>query len=435
MESWALTLVITFVLIIVLIGSGLWISIGVAVVGIIVVSLFTDRGLGMLGFIQFNAVNAFTFTPLPLFTFMGYMMLTSGLSRTLYRGANSWVGWLPGGLLHTNVASCSIFGAISGSSLATAATIGAVAFPELERRGYDRRLTLGSLAGSGTLGSMIPPSSAMIIYGAFVETSVSQLFMGGVFTGLLEAALYMLFIGVACVIRPSLAPQREKFSIKAAGRAIFDIFPIGILILMVLGTIYFGIATPTEAAAMGAVGALLFCAIYRKLTWGAVKAAGILAINLSSWVMLVVIGASIVSTGLGFLRVPASLVLWVSSLETSPIVIFAVVALMYILLGMVIDGYSMMFLTLPVVHPLMMSLGFNSVWFGVVMVIFIEMALITPPVGSNLYVIDGISGRKYLREIITGSIPFFLMNVVELALVYTFPAIVLWLPSKMIKKL
>lgn len=435
MESWALTLVVIFGLIIISIASGLWISIGIGIVGVIVLLVFAERGLGMLGFLQFGAVNSFTLIALPLFTFMGYIMLTSRLNQRLYKGATSWVGWFPGGLLHTNIAACAVFGAVSGSSVATAATIGSVAIPELEKRGYSRKLIMGSLAAGGTLGAMIPPSIPLIIYGSFVEESIGRLFVAGIIPGLLVAALYMALIAIASLARPSLTAHRERFNLKAIVFSVVDILPVVALIFMVLGTIYLGVATPTESAAMGAVGAMFFCALFRKLTWKAVKEASLLALRLTSWVMLIVIGSEVVSTGLSLLRVPESLALWVSSLETSRIVVFVAITLMYILLGMFMDGLAMMLLTLPVTYPVMMSLGYSSVWFGIVMVIFLEMALITPPVGMNLFVINATAGGKYLDDVSIGSIPFFLMNVVALAIVYAFPDVVLWLPSTMVKAL
>lgn len=435
MESTLAIVGITLALIFAFLFSGLWISFTVGMVGIILLVLLVGGGMeNMIGRVQFNTVAIFTYTMMPLFIFMGEIVLHSGMSGRLYRGATSLVGFLPGGLLHTNIAACSIFSAVSGSSLATAATIGTVAFPELEKRGYNRRLVTGSLSAGGSLGILIPPSLGFIIYGVWVEESIGRLFMAGIFPGLALAGLFMLYIAIASLIKPSVAPEKVKFSPRAMVASIPDILPMVVLIFVVLGTIYLGIVTPTESAAMGAFMALVFSALYRKLTWQVLKEAAVESAVLTSWILLIVVGAQILSMGLSYLQVPSELSRWIFSLGVNRLGILALVVIMYIIFGMFVDGISMMLLTLPVVYPVMMALGFDSIWFGVVLVILVEMAVITPPVGVNLFVIYGITGRRYLGDIIIGSIPFFICMNVMIIILTAFPSIATWLPAQMIQK-
>ncbi len=433
MDNPAFVVAIVFGLIFLIIASGLWIAGAIGLVGVILLYFWVGRGMPMLAYLQFNAVNTFTLTMMPLFIFMGELIFYSKLGDRLYSGATRLVGFLPGGLLHTNIFACAIFSAVTGSSIACAATIGTVAFPELEKRGYNRKLLLGSLAAGGTLGILIPPSLGFLIYGVFVGESIGKLFMAGVFPGLVLSGLFMLWIGIATSIRPRLAPERMRFSAKGMVLSFLDIWPMVVRIFMVLGTIYLGVATPTEAAALGALMAVIFCAIYRRLTWDVVKRAALSAVKISSWAMLIFIGAQIVSAALAMMRLPAQLSVWVASLEIDRLIVLTAVIVMYLIMGMFLDSFSMLFLTLPVVYPLILSLGFDSVWFGVVAVVLMEMALITPPVATNLYVIHGISGRKYLNDIIVGVIPFFLCMALLLVLLTIFPSLATWLPDQMIQ--
>jgi len=415
-----------------LLCTGIWVGGAVALVGIILLTFFVGGGkISMVGPLQFNMLNAFTYTCIPLFIFMGELVMHSRMGEKLYRGANNWVGFLPGGLLHTNIASCAFFAAISGTSMATAATIGMVAIPEMEKRGYDRKLVLGSLAAGGTLGILIPPSAAMIVYGAFVGESIGQLFIAGILPGLTMAGFFMAYIGIMSAIRPQIVPPRGAISLKAMLLSIWDILPLVVLIFLVLGTIYLGLATPTEAAALGVMGAMMFSAIYRRLNWRVLKAATLSTVKVTCWMMFIVIGAYVLSMGLSFLRVPSNLVIWITSFEISRGYVFIVICLLYIVLGCFIDGLSMILLTLPVVYPVMMALGFDSVWFGIILVIVQEMGQITPPVGLNLFVIHGISGGKHFKDIVIGSFPFFVIMNAMVVILYFFPDLALWLPSKM----
>lgn len=419
-------------LILIFLAGGMWIAAAMGLVGIILLVFFVGGGkIGMIGMLQFNSINSFLFTCAPLFIFMGQIIMYSGLADKLYKGATDLVGFLPGGLVHTNVAACAIFAAISGSSTATAATIGTVAIPQVRGRGYDKKLVYGSLAAGGTLGPLIPPSLVMIIYGAVVGESIGKLFIGGVFPGLALAGLFMLYIGGATLLRPSLAPERLRFSLNKLLRGLVDIWPVAVLIFMVLGTIYLGLATPTEAAAIGATMSLIFCAAYRKLTWQVLMKSGIEALVISCWALFIVVAASVLAMALSALHLPAQLAAMVSSFEVSRYVILALVILLYVILGMFIDSISMMLLTLPVIYPLMITLGFDSVWFGILLVVLIEVGMVTPPYGLNCFIIHGISGGDNIMDVIMGVIPFMICMFVLLILLIIFPDLALWLPAHM----
>lgn len=431
MESiWFLS--VMFLVVLLLIASGMWISVALGVVGVGMLVFFVGGGkLSGIGMLQFNTVNTFSFIALPLFLFMGEIILHAKISEKFYKAATSWVGFLPGGLLHTNIAACTVFSAISGASMATAAAIGMVAIPEMEKRGYDRPLLLGSLACGGTLGILIPPSMAMILYGCFVGESVGQLFMGGVFPGLIMASLFMLYIAGVSLLRPGKVPQREKFSLKTVVFSSLQSVPIVLLIFMVLGTIYLGVATPSEAAAMGALFSLILCAAYRRLTWRVLKGALLAAVEITSWLLLIVIGAKVIAMALAYLQIPQALAEGILLLGVDRIVLLVIISLMYIALGCFMDGISMMLLTLPVFYPMLMTQGFSSIWVGILLVILIEIGQITPPMGVNLYVIHGITGKKYLGDILKGAIPFVIIMVFMIVIITAFPEVVLWLPRQM----
>ena len=433
MENYVAIILIAFGLIIVLLASGIWVPISVGLAGAVLVYFWVGRGIAPIGMIQFNIVNIFTFTPMPMFIFMGTLLLHTGISDRLYNGATSLVGFLPGALLHSNVVADAMFGAFSGSPIAGTAAIGKVAIPEVEKRGYNPRLIYGSVVAGAALVPLIPPSTIMIIYGVFVEQSIAKLFMAGLVPGLVLLAVFMLYIGAHALIRPSVAPERMKFSLKVMASGMLSLWPVFILILIVLGSLYLGFATPTESAAMGAVTALILAAFFRRLTWYAVKDAAVDAATITSWVMLIMIGAQIVSFGLAMLRVPMELSAWVVSLDMSPLVVVTLIVLTCIVLGMFIDGISVMLLTLPVSYPLMMSLGFDPIWFGVMVVVFIETAGMTPPVGMRLFIVYGISGRKNLSDVIIGSIPFFICILIMLVILAAFPILATWLPGTMIQ--
>ncbi len=319
---------LTLAMILVLLASGLWIAVSLGMAGtILFVFLLGGGQISCVGAVLFNTLNSFTYVPIPLFMFMGEIIFYSGMTKGLYRAADSVIGFFPGGLLTTNIASCSIFAAMSGSAMATLGAIGPVAYPELEQRGYSRtqtgrRLLFGSLASGSTLGPLIPPSTIMIVYGGFVDESIGRLFMAGVFPGLVLAALFITYIGVTSLLHSEEVPQRGKLSLRAIASSTSGMLPPTVLIFLVIGSIYLGVATVTEAAALGAAGALVFCALSRRLTWQVIWNSGIAALKITSWCMFIVIGATFMAMSLSFLGVPMALAAVVGGLELPRWVLF-----------------------------------------------------------------------------------------------------------------
>ena len=425
-------LVVVVGLLFLLLASGLWIGVAIGIVGIVMYMFFIGGGLGVLGVMQFNVLNDFIWTAMPLFIFMGAVVMRSGVGEKLYKAATPLVGIFPGGLLHTNIAACSIFAASSGSSLATAATIGSIAVPELRKRRYDKRLVLGSLAAGGTLGILIPPSLCFIVYGAWVGESVGKLFMAGVFPGIMLAGLFMGYIAIVSILRPERTPGRENINLHAMASGTVGLLPIGVLVFLVLGLIYLGVATPTEAAAIGSSGALCIAAIERRLNWQVLKEVTVDTVKINSMIVLCIVGTRIMAMALANLKIPATIATLASSAGVSTGLVFVMVVILYLILGCFIDAVSMTLLTLPVTYPLMMSLGFDSVWFGVIVTILAEAALITPPVGMNLFIIQGVS-KEDLFDVIMGTLPFLSLLIAEVAILYFFPSIATWLPSQMVQ--
>jgi len=417
--------------------AGQPIMLAMALVGIVgIYALLGEEYLLVVGTLWWHLTNNFIFTMLPLFILMGEILSYSGITKRLYSALNPFFGRLSGGLLHTNIVSCAVFASISGSSLATVATIGKIAVPEMEKLGYDGKMIVGSVAGGATLGILIPPSVIMIIYGVLAKQSIGQLFIGGVIPGIITAALYMTYIAVRVFFQPHLVGQKLKFpSWKQSMLSLFNIVPTLLLIFLVLGTIYLGVATPTEAAAMGCAGALLLALAFGKgrLNLSVLKNSLLRAVTVTSMALGLMLGASLVSFLLGNLMIPRQLMQWVISLEVSPWLILAGIYLIYLILGCFFDAMSMMVLTLFIVLPTIEAMGYSLIWFGVVLVILIEAGLETPPVGMNLFVMQGIAPQYSFSEIVKGVFPFFLLDVLALIIITIFPNLVLWLPSTMIR--
>ena len=430
MIPWYILGIVAFGLVFLFLFCGIPVAVSLGLVGILTAALFLGH-VQALGYAPWNICTQFILVAIPLFIFMGQILLHSGISDRLYSGSTALLGRLPGSLLHANIASCSIFAAISGSSVATAATIGTVAIPELEKRGYQPRIVLGSLAAGGTLGILIPPSICMIIYGAMAEESVGQLFIAGVFPGIMLTLLFMGYIAVRVMTQPGIAPTFEGMSWKQRARQIISIWPVAIIMFVVLGGIYLGVTTPTEAAALGAFISLVFALAYRQLNWQIMK--GILrdTVKTTTYIMFLVVGAQLLTGTLSMLRVPDNAVLWVTSLAVSPMTVLMFIYLLYLFLGCFMDGISMMVVTLPVIVPILRSLGFDLIWFGVALVILVEMAMLTPPVGLNVYVIHGLRPDRPMSEVFRGIIPFFFMMLLGLIIVTAFPDIATWLPNTM----
>lgn len=414
-------------------GSGLWIAF--ALMGTGMTGLYIEgggRAFLSLGNISWNSINSFTLSPVPLFIVMGAVILRCGVAERFYVALAIWLRGLPGGLLQSNVVACSFFAAACGSSVATAGTIGTVTIPELKARGYKDRMIFGSLAGGGTLGILIPPSIVMILYASIVEVSVARLFIAGFMPGLVLSLMFMGYISLRCMMNPSLAPKEQvTYTAEQRIRSLWNILPLMGLILFVMGSIYLGWATPTEAAALGVVASMIVAALYRGLTWENLKQAHISAVRTTCMVLIIVVAAQIFSYALVYSGISRLLTEWVISLELPNFVLFLAIIALYIFLGCLIDGTSMMLLTLPVLFPIINAAGFDLIWFGVVVVILIEIGLITPPIGLNLFVLQGIGGRTPYAEIVRGAVPYVLLMLLFLMMIWVAPQIVLWLPEQM----
>lgn len=429
-------LTVVTVTMIVLILAGLEIAYALGVTGILALLVHSGtRSLPALGSIGWNTTNDFVLTAVPLFIFMGEIVLGSGLSQGFFKGVNYWLRGLPGGLLHSVIVACAIFAAISGSSVATAAAIGTVAIPDMTSRRYDRKLVYGSLAAGGTLGILIPPSVPLIIYAAMVDQSVARLFAGGVVPGIIMAALFMLYTAIRVWLDPGLAPRETVgISWQERVRSLRGVLPMAVLIVMILGTIYAGVATPTEAAALGVAAAVVLSYFFGAMSLTSIQSALVRSVETTAMVLAIVIGAQIVSFALVSSGVSRELARWVVSLHLSGAMLILILTILYTFLGCIIDGISMMLLTLPLLYPITMAAGFDPVWFGVLLVIFIELGQITPPVGFNLFVLHGLSGGRPMGEIIMGALPYAVIMYVMVAVVSYWPQLVLWLPQQLVTK-
>jgi tripartite ATP-independent transporter DctM subunit len=380
---------------------------------------------------SWTSVNSFSLTAVPMFVLMGGLLLKSGVSTEMFDALMRWFGRVPGGIAYASVGASTIFAAVSGSSLATAATLGTIACPEMTRRGYSIRLSYGVVAAGATLGILIPPSIAMIIYGTTVGAPVTVLFIAGIVPGLLLTLAFMAGVFVWSKLVPGAAPTGEAYTMAEKLRALLGTLPFVVLIVAVLGSLYAGIATPTEAGAIGAAVALVLCLLRRRLDAASLYETALETVRVTSFLLLIVVGASILSWVFDFLRLPRTMVALVEAADLASWVVVAAIGLIYVALGMFIDPISMMLMTLPVTFPIISSLGFDAIWFGVALVLMIEVALITPPVGIVLFVLRGIGQGVPLKEIVYGVLPFVFIILAFLVLLYLLPEIVAWLPSRM----
>jgi C4-dicarboxylate transporter, DctM subunit len=420
--------ILSFAILFALLLIGIPIAISLAMVGVL--GLFVFHGnAGLAAFLPFRTLDSFILTAIPLYVFMGEILVKCGASEMIYRGASRLLAWLPGGLLHSNIASCAMFAAISGSSPATAATIGTVAIPALKSRKYDTSLTLGSLAAGGTLGILIPPSINMIVYGVVAETSIGRLFAAGVVPGLILAGLFMVYIAIRVAVKPSLAPKKEPFSLKSAARSLLsDFWPLYILLVVVLGGIFGGFMTPTEAAAVGAIVSIVLAVIMRRFNWRTLTESLGSAVTTSCMVLFIIVGSSILSAFFSRAGIPQAVSGMIVESGVSPWIVFVWIAIIYLILGCFIDPVSIILLTAATVIPIIKGLGFDLIWFGVIYVIIAEVGMLTPPMGLNLFVIQGISGER-LSRVVTGSIPFFMIMIASIALFSVKPNLILWFPN------
>jgi tripartite ATP-independent transporter DctM subunit len=430
MEQIYLTGLFLFVLFL-LLGGGVWIGLALLGVALFGMELFTTRPAGdaMITTI-WTSSSSWTLTALPLFIWMGEILFRTRLSEDMFRGLAPWLGGLPGRLLHTNVVGCAIFAAVSGSSAATCATVGKMSIPELRRRGYPEELIVGSLAGSGTLGLMIPPSLILIVYGVTVNESIAQLFIAGILPGLVLAGLFMGYLALRGLLDPRLVPPEPVRPLAERLEQSRFLIPVLLLVLTVLGSIYTGIATATEAAALGVVGALLIAAVQGSLTWASFVESLMGAVRTSCMIALILMGAAFLSLAMGFTGLPRALAGFIATQDLSPLALILALTLFYIILGCFLDGISCIVLTMAVIEPMIRVAGIDLIWFGIFVVVVVEMAQITPPIGFNLFVLQGMTGHQ-ISYIARTAVPFFLLMVIMVALLVLVPELATWLPEQM----
>ncbi len=416
-------------------GLGVWIGPALLIAGIFAMEFFTSRPVGpSMATTVWSHISLWGLASLPLFIWMGEILVRTRLSENLFNGLSPLLRRMPGGLLHVNVVGCTAFSAISGSSAATLLTVGKITMPELKKRGYPDSMVAGTLAGAGTLGLLIPPSITMIIYGIMVEESIAQLFMAGLIPGLLLAGLFIFYnIGWGMMTSPGKAIQEDGASLSEKLRGLLELFPIAALILGVIGSIYTGIAAPTEAAVLGVAGAMVLAAIQGSLTLNNLAESLKGTVTTTSMIILLLAGSAFLTLAMGFTGLPRELAEWISAMNLSPTALIIALMIMYMVLGCFLDGISMIILTLAVVEPLVRSVGIDMIWFGVFVVLVGEMALITPPIGFNLFLVQGMTGRD-IGFISRAAAPMFGLMLLAVMLLIAFPEIALWLPEAMARK-
>ena len=417
-------------------GSGIWVAISMVGVSSIGMMLFTTRPVGdAMATTIWGASSSWTLTALPLFVWMGEILFRTKLSENLFEGLSPWMQKLPGGLVHVNVVGCALFAAISGSSAATVATVGKMSIPELRKRKYPESILLGSLAGSGTLGLLIPPSIILIIYGVAVQESIAKLFIAGILPGIMIALIFMTYVMIwSSINKKSMPTFKQDFTLMEKVRKSGKLIPVILLIVSVIGSIYTGIATATEAASLGVVGALILSYFQKSLSLKTFKESLLGATKTSCMIAFILAGATFLSLAMGFTGLPRNLALWIEGMELSPYVLIFVLMIFYIILGMFLDGISAVVLTMAIIEPMIRQAGFDMIWFGVFLVIVVEMAQITPPVGFNLFVLQGMA-NKDMGYIARSAFPLFLLMIFAVILVVIFPEIALWMPEQMIKNI
>jgi tripartite ATP-independent transporter DctM subunit len=410
--------------------TGNLIAVTLILFGLLIIQFTFDGNFSVIGNGLWNLFNSFVLTALPVFIFLGEVLAKTGISRQIYSSLAPLFSHLPGQLVQTNIGSCTLFSAVCGSSQATAAVVGSIAYGELERQQYKPRWIAGSIAGGGTLGILIPPSLALIIYGWWQEVSIGRLFVAGLIPGLMTAGFFMLYIGIAATLRPEDFPQREPAPLWPALKTSMNVWPFLILVFAILGTIILGLATPTESAALGAATALLLALLYRRLSLGVLWEALMETVRVMSTIGFIIIGATVLSQALALSGLPASVSKAVAESGLPAIAILFSVYALYLVLGCLLAAIEMLLITLPFTFPLITELGYDPVWFGIAVVMLIEIGMLTPPLGMNLFIILGVSeGRMSLGEVARACVPFWLILMVSLGLVTLFPAIALFLPN------
>lgn len=415
----------------VLIGLGLPVAAALAILGLLLAVIYSSAPLHLaLPDIVWGNSTEFLLVAIPMFVFMGEILLRAGVARRMYESLTRWIGWLPGGLMHSNIGACALFAATSGSSVATAATVGTVAVPEIEKRGYNERLFLGTLTSGGTLGILIPPSINLIIFGLLTNTSVSALYLAGFLPGLLLAGIFSLTVIALCVLRPSWGGQPVRYSWRDRLDSLAGLLPPLLIFLVVVGSIYAGLATPTEAAALGVVISLLLATATRQLNVEMLRQAVEGTMRTTAMVMLIIVAAMFLNFVLGIIGLTQTLTTFIADLGWTPLQTLAAIIVFYLVLGCFLETLSMLITTTPLIAPIVVALGYDPVWFGIVLMVLLEMALLTPPIGINLYVVQSVRGAGRLKDVVYGTMPFLATMLVMVIVLIAWPEIALWLPGQ-----
>ena len=416
-------------------GSGIWVGFSLFIVGFIGMVLFSALPAGNnMASSVWATVEKWEYVALPLFILMGEILFRSGISERLFKALVPWLYRLPGGLLLMNIVSCTLFAAVSGSSAATTATVGRITLAEFDKLGYDKKIAMGSLAGAGTLGFLIPPSLIMIVYAILAEVSIGKMFMAGILPGLLLSGIYSSYIIYRGIRNPEIAPKTQDYYTWAERlTALKDLAPTFLLILMVLGSIYAGFATPTEAAALGVLGATVFALLNRRMNFKILMECLVAAIKTNAMIMMIVVGAGFLSRVMGFLGIPAAITQAITEMNLSPYMLMVLLGVVYVILGCLLDGFSIVVMTLPIALPMVTAAGFDPIWFGIYLILMVEVSQITPPVGFNLFVIQGLTGEPIIH-IARYALPFFFLMLFTTTIITIFPEIALFLPNIMIGK-
>jgi C4-dicarboxylate transporter DctM subunit len=417
-------------------GTGVWVGISMIGVSTIGMLMFTSRPVGdAMATTMWSMGSSWSLTALPLFVWMGEILFRTKLSENLFKGLSPWLAKLPGGLIHVNILGCAIFAAISGSSAATVATVGKMSIPELRKRNYPETFLLGTLAGSGTLGLLIPPSIILIIYGVTVEESIAKLFIAGIIPGIGLALLFMIYVvGWSLKNKNKMPVISENFSFLEKIKKSGQLIPVVLLIISVIGSIYAGIATATEAASLGVLGALALSYFQKSLTKDSFSKSLLGATKTSCMIAFILAGSSFLTLAMAFTGLPKNLAVFIDTLQLSPYMLLLVLTFFYIILGMFLDGISAVVLTMAIIEHMIRQAGFDMIWFGIYLVIVVEMAQITPPVGFNLFVLQGMA-KKDMGFIAKSAFPLFLLMILAVIIIIAFPQLALWLPEQMIQSL
>ncbi|MBW2517684.1 MAG: TRAP transporter large permease subunit [Deltaproteobacteria bacterium] len=432
MEANLMMALVVFGILFLTLAAGIWVGFSLFIVGFMGMLIYSPLPAGNnMASSVWATIEKWEYVALPLFILMGEILYRSGISEKLFKSLVPWLYRLPGGLLLMNIVSCTLFAAVSGSSAATTATVGRITLAEFDKLGYDRRLAMGSLAGAGTLGFLIPPSLIMIVYAILAEVSIGKMFMAGILPGLLLSGIYSTYIIYRGIRNPAIAPRtQESYSWKERLVGLKDLAPTLILILMVLGSIYGGVATPTEAAALGVLGATVFAFLNRQMNFKILFECLVGAVKTNAMIMMIVVGAGFLSRVMGFLGIPAAITRTITELGLSPYMLMILLGVFYVILGCLLDGFSIVVMTLPIALPMVTAAGFDPIWFGIYLILMVEVSQITPPVGFNLFVIQGLTDEPIVK-VAKYALPFFFLMLLTTAILTIFPNIALFLPNLM----